>query len=85
MRRIFLKSAAAAALTITTIGFGSTASADEVGDFYKGNVIKWIVPYDPGGGYDKYSRLIIPYFEKHTGCASRHSQLARFRRDERRC
>ena len=67
MRRIFLKSAAAAALAITTIGFGSTASADEVGDFYKGNVIKWIVPYDPGGGYDKYSRLIIPYFEKHTG------------------
>lgn len=35
--------------------------------FYDGRVIKWIVPYSPGGGYDEYGRLIAPYLEKYTG------------------
>ena len=36
-------------------------------NFYRGKTISWIVPYSPGGGYDEYSRLIIPYFEQYTG------------------
>jgi hypothetical protein len=28
------------------------------------DVIRWIVPYSPGGGYDAYSRLIEPHFER---------------------
>ncbi|MGB3406246.1 MAG: tripartite tricarboxylate transporter substrate-binding protein [Jannaschia sp.] len=67
MRRTFLKTAAAAAMAISTVGFGTTVSAQDAAEFYKDNVIKWIVPYDPGGGYDEYSRMIIPYFEKYTG------------------
>lgn len=67
MRRTFLKSAAAATIAITTLSFGTAASAQDAGEFYKDNVIKWIVPYDPGGGYDEYSRILIPYFEKYTG------------------
>jgi tripartite-type tricarboxylate transporter receptor subunit TctC len=67
MRRTFLKSAAAATIAITTLSFGTAASAQDAGEFYKDNVIKWIVPYDPGGGYDEYSRTLIPYFEKYTG------------------
>jgi len=67
MRRQFLKSAAALLAGITAIGFSTAAMAQDAADFYKDNVIKWIVPYDPGGGYDEYSRIIIPYFEKYTG------------------
>lgn len=35
--------------------------------FYDGAIIRWIIPYSPGGGYDEYARLIAPYFEKYTG------------------
>lgn len=37
----------------------------DVGSFYDGARIRWIVPYRPGGGYDEYARLIAPYFEKY--------------------
>jgi len=67
MRRTFFKSATAAVVAITTLGFGTTVAAQDAAEFYKDNVIKWIVPYDPGGGYDEYSRIIIPYFEKYSG------------------
>ena len=33
-------------------------------------VFRWtapVVPYDPGGGYDEYSRILAPYLEKYTG------------------
>ena len=67
MRRTFLKTVAAAAASFAMLGLGGVASAQSPEEFYKDNVIKWIVPYDPGGGYDEYSRMIIPYFEKYTG------------------
>jgi tripartite-type tricarboxylate transporter receptor subunit TctC len=67
MRRQFLKSAAAVVAGISAMGFGSIAAAQDAADFYKDNVIKWIVPYDPGGGYDEYSRIVAPYLEKYTG------------------
>ena len=35
--------------------------------FFDGAVIKFIVPNNPGGGYDEYARLIAPYIEKYTG------------------
>jgi len=67
VRRTFLKTMAATFVACSTAGFGIAASAQDAADFYEGKVIKWIVPYDPGGGYDEYSRLIAPYFEKHSG------------------
>ncbi len=67
MRRAFLKSAAALVAGVATMGLGSSALAQSAAEFYEGNVIKWIVPYDPGGGYDEYSRLLAPYLEKYTG------------------
>jgi len=33
----------------------------------EGKRIRWIVPYSPGGGFDVYSRLIAPFFEKRIG------------------
>lgn len=46
---------------------GSRSSQSQVAAFYKGKVIKWIIPYSPGGGYDEYARLIAPYLSRHTG------------------
>lgn len=45
---------------------GSGGGSD-VAAYYKGKVIKWLIPYNPGGGYDEYVRLISPYLEKYTG------------------
>jgi tripartite-type tricarboxylate transporter receptor subunit TctC len=67
MKRTFLKMAAAMTVGLATAGLAGGAFAQTAEEFYKGNVIKWIVPYDPGGGYDDYSRMIAPYFEKYTG------------------
>lgn len=67
MRRTFLKTAAAAAAAVTAFGFAGAATAQDAAEFYDGNVIKFIVPYDPGGGYDEYARMIAPYLEEYTG------------------
>ena len=34
------------------------ARADAVSDFYKGKTITMIVSYGPGGGYDRYGRIL---------------------------
>ncbi|MDH3264047.1 MAG: tripartite tricarboxylate transporter substrate-binding protein [Paracoccaceae bacterium] len=65
MRRDFLKGIAASAAL--ALGPGTAALAQDAAEFYKDNVIQWIVPYNPGGGYDEYSRAIAPYLEKYTG------------------
>jgi tripartite-type tricarboxylate transporter receptor subunit TctC len=41
------------------------ASADPVEDFYKGKIVRFIVGYSPGGGFDTYTRLIARHFGKH--------------------
>jgi len=66
MRRTFLKTAAAALLATAAFGTGP-AAAQSAADYYKGNTINFIVPYNPGGGYDEYARMIAPYLEKYTG------------------
>ena len=35
-----------------------------VAAFYDGRIIRWIIPYSPGGGYDEYGRMIAPVLEK---------------------
>lgn len=67
MRRTFLKGMAATLVAATALGGATMASAQDAAEFYKGKQIKWIVPYKPGGGYDEYTRMIAPYFEKYTG------------------
>lgn len=72
-RRISLL-ALAVATTLTTVGCagdantttttGAGASATAATCDYKGKTIDFAVPYDPGGGYDQYARLIAPYLEK---------------------
>ena len=44
---------------------GSVAAAE--GDWLKGQTVRLIVGYSPGGGYDTYARMLAPLFEKRTG------------------
>jgi tripartite-type tricarboxylate transporter receptor subunit TctC len=32
-----------------------------------GKTVSLVVPYEPGGGYDSYARLLAPYLEEQTG------------------
>ena len=36
-------------------------------DFYRGKVLEIIVPTSPGGGYDRWARMMAPELSKHTG------------------
>ena len=37
------------------------------GDWIKGQTVRLVVGYSPGGGYDTYARMLAPQFEKRTG------------------
>jgi tripartite-type tricarboxylate transporter receptor subunit TctC len=41
------------------------AGAADVADFYKGNTIKLVVGYSPGGGVDAYSRMLARHMVEH--------------------
>jgi tripartite-type tricarboxylate transporter receptor subunit TctC len=41
------------------------APAETVAEFYKGKVIKVIIGYAPGGGFDAYARLLAENLPKH--------------------
>jgi tripartite-type tricarboxylate transporter receptor subunit TctC len=43
----------------------SLATAETVAEFYKGKVIKVIIGYAPGGGFDAYARLLAENLPKH--------------------
>ena len=56
--------------TIFLLGIHSKAPAQNVADFYKGKVVRVIVPFGPGGGYDIYSRLIAKALGKYLNCTA---------------
>jgi tripartite-type tricarboxylate transporter receptor subunit TctC len=58
-RWIFLVALLGFALVAASV---SIATAEE---FYKGKIIRFIVGYAPGGGFDTYTRLIARHFGKH--------------------
>jgi tripartite-type tricarboxylate transporter receptor subunit TctC len=43
------------------------APAQAQDGFLKGQTVRFVVGYSPGGGYDSYARMLAPYFEKLTG------------------
>jgi tripartite-type tricarboxylate transporter receptor subunit TctC len=43
------------------------AQAEDAGAFLKGQTVRFVVGYQPGGGYDTYARFLAPIFEKKTG------------------
>jgi tripartite-type tricarboxylate transporter receptor subunit TctC len=46
--------------------FAAPASAAD-GDWLKGETVRFLVGFSPGGGYDAYARMLAPHFEKVTG------------------
>ena len=56
-------------LVALLIGFGSGhvsfAAAETVAEFYKGKVLKVIIGYAPGGGFDAYARLLAENLPKY--------------------
>ncbi len=53
------------ALAIAAAVTASAASAQSVGDFYKGKTVEMRIGYSPGGGYDTYARLVAAHIGKH--------------------
>src|ERR1043166_6466321 len=43
----------------------SAARSEAQESFYKGKIIRIIVPFSPGGGYDIYSRVLARHIGKH--------------------
>src|SRR5579872_7448992 len=41
------------------------AMAESIADFYHGKTINLYVSFPPGGGYDIYARVLLPYFTRH--------------------
>lgn len=48
-------------------GGDSSTSTEDPAAFYKGKTITVIVPYDPGGGFDQFVRLLVPSLEEELG------------------
>lgn len=47
--------------------FAVTAGAETAAEFYRGKVVKLVVGYGAGGGYDAYARLLAPHLERRLG------------------
>jgi tripartite-type tricarboxylate transporter receptor subunit TctC len=63
MKRFPLFAAAAAALGLISAAAPATAADN----YYKGKTVRFIVGFGAGGGYDTYSRMLAPLFEKELG------------------
>ena len=57
----------ATACLLAASGCGSGKDGLSPADYYAGSTIEFVVPYEPGGGYDLYARDIAPYLAKCTG------------------
>src|SRR3546814_394241 len=68
MKRLCLVSAAALIAVVFSGLFGTApAAAETAAEFYQGKVVKLVVGYGPGGGYDLYARLLAPHLEQRLG------------------
>ena len=65
-KRIVLAGVTAAGL-LAAAGCGSDDAATSPAEFFAGETIQFVVPYEPGGGYDLYARDIAPYLARCTG------------------
>jgi tripartite-type tricarboxylate transporter receptor subunit TctC len=48
-------------------GEGAGGGGESPGDVFRGEQMDFVVPFDPGGGYDVYTRTIAPYLEECLG------------------
>lgn len=54
-------------LTWATLAGALPAGADTAASFYRGQTVKLLVGYGPGGGFDTLARLIAPWLARQTG------------------
>jgi tripartite-type tricarboxylate transporter receptor subunit TctC len=71
-RKVAGRGAVAAVLLATVVGCGdgdgtASSSAQEVENPFEGETIDFVVPFDPGGGYDVYTRTIAPFMAECLG------------------
>jgi tripartite-type tricarboxylate transporter receptor subunit TctC len=54
---------------LAAAGLAAAASSAHAagGDWLKGETVRFLVGFSPGGGYDAYARMLAPHFEKLTG------------------
>jgi tripartite-type tricarboxylate transporter receptor subunit TctC len=64
--RVALAGVTAACLLVATAACGRDENLPPA-EFFAGETIEFVVPYEPGGGYDLYVRDIAPYLGKCTG------------------
>jgi tripartite-type tricarboxylate transporter receptor subunit TctC len=62
MKMIFLRLVKLVVCLVLVTAVSSTAFGEE---FYKGKIIRFMVGYSPGGGYDTYTRTIARHIGKH--------------------
>lgn len=65
----FSLSGTAALLCVLALGLSAAApaAAETAAEFYKGKVVKLVVGYGAGGGYDLYARMLAPHLEQRLG------------------
>ena len=52
-------------LLVSLVLILSSTAARSQDSFYKGRTIRFVVAYEPGGGFDVYTRTIARHFGKH--------------------
>lgn len=59
----------AALLAVFALGLlaAAPAVAESAAEFYKGKVVRLVVGYGPGGGFDLYARMLAPHLEQRLG------------------
>ncbi len=66
--KILARAMALLALALSLSGVSAApAAAETAAEFYRGKVVKLVVGYGPGGGFDTYARLLAPYLEQRLG------------------
>ncbi|MGH3383664.1 MAG: tripartite tricarboxylate transporter substrate binding protein [Nocardioidaceae bacterium] len=68
-RRTATLASCLAVLAVTACGGGGGGSGagDDGAKAYEGETIDFVVPYEPGGGYDVYARAVGPYLAECLG------------------
>ena len=65
--RVVLAGLTAACLLGAVAGCGNNDAGVPPAEFFAGRTIEFVVPYEPGGGYDLYARDVAPYLARCTG------------------
>ncbi|MGY1815120.1 tripartite tricarboxylate transporter substrate-binding protein [Blastococcus sp. SYSU D00820] len=66
-RHAYVAGVAASLLVLTACGDDGGSGGDEGETFYAGETLDFVVPFDPGGGYDAYARALAPYLAECLG------------------